>query len=130
MSGAVGTAVTLMRCRGRVKAVVETPAANSATIVSMGLIVTTEEQLLVGATAIPDPALDLDAEWVWHGYLLVMGDSADLDTTPATDTLEIDSKAMRRMKQSQNLSFVAGSDSPLGSRGVILAGGFRVLVGT
>ena len=125
-----GTAATLMRSRGEVVASIDGITDGDKAIVGVGLIVVTEEQLAAGATSVPDPITDFDAEWVWHGFLLLMS-QAIVATTDDTHNarLSIDSKAMRRMKQTMSLVFVATNVASAGTPNVDVLFGCRSLVG-
>ena len=84
----------------------------------------------VGVTAIPDPLSDLDAEWVWHGFLLLMSQSivATRDQTHSV-RLTVDSKAMRKVKASQSLVIAIRNNASAGTPVIDFMSGFRTLVG-
>ena len=123
------TASTLTRTRGRVRASIDGPVANDKSCVGVGLIAVTEEQLAVGITAIPSPIDDFDAEWFWHGVLLLLAQGASTDEPGITDTIEIDSKAMRRMKQTQTALAVIEARSQAGTPAVDVMITLRSLFG-
>ncbi len=103
----MGFAGTLMRCRGRIRASLNGPVDGDKTVVACGLIIVTEEQLASGPSAMPDPATDLDAEWIWYGSLLLMcQEIVDTASGQVVDTLEIDTKAMRKFKSSQSIVLI------------------------
>ena len=104
-------ASTLMRSRGEVLASIDGPTDGDSCVAIFGLIVGTEEQVSIGATAFPDPANDMDAEWIWYGSILLFaqagtGLGASLNALSVVGRLTIDSKAMRRMKQTQSVVMV------------------------
>ena len=127
-----GVAGTVMRIRGSVMAFLTTAAAaNSIKAINCGVIIGTEEQVATGAGAFPSPTSDLDAEWLWWGSLLL----ARMTTTETesaglvSQRIEIDSKAMRRVKQGQSINFLT---KPVNLAGTESAGGafnLRVLFG-
>ena len=119
---------TLMRSRGEVLARFDGPVDGNISAISCGLIVGTEEQIVTGVGAFPDPFADMDAEWIWHGFLLLLSDSvvATLDTGHVA-RLTCDSKAMRKMKQTQGVVFIARATTFSGTPAVDLVLGFRQL---
>ncbi len=91
------------------------------------MIVGTEEQVATGVTGFPSPVNDMDAEWVWHGFLLLMAMAAVEDQTAQVDVLEIDSKAMRRVKQTQSMVMVVQNGTVQGAGVIDVAFGSRIL---
>ena len=121
---------TLMRLRGRIGAIIDGPTAGDAVCLPCGMIVGTEEQVATGITGFPNPGDDLDAEWVWHGFLVLLAGGTADDQAGGTDRLEIDSKAMRKMKQSQSLVFILTNEALSGTAAVDVALGVRGLTGS
>ena len=125
---------TLLRTRGEILGQIDGPVDGDATIVGCGLIVVTEEQVAVGTTSMPDPIQDLDAEWLWHGFLVLAaqagtGVGGSLNVNSAVARLSVDSKAMRRMKQSQSVALVLRNSVLSGTPTVDVNAAFRVLFG-
>ena len=128
------TAATLLRTRGEVIASIDGPVDNDQAAVSCGITVITEEQLAAGITSIPNPSSDLDADWLWHGFLLLMaqagtGVGASLNVNNVTQRLTIDSKAMRRIRPTMSLAFVAHNVALGGTPAVDLLFAVRCLKG-
>jgi len=98
-------ASTLLRTRGEIVASIDGPTDGDRCSVACGILVATEEQVAVGSTAMPDPAADLDADWLWHGYLLMLSQAVTELSGNVTlaRRLTIDSKAMRRMHPTTSL---------------------------
>jgi len=124
---------TLMRCRGRVRAFLETAtAADSLKTINCGIIVGDDDQLTAGSAAFPSPGTDMDAEWIWQGFLLMR----TLSTTEAdndfqgSDVIDIDSKAMRRLKQTDNIVFVAEPFNLTGTETADVIVSVRCLLGS
>ncbi len=122
---------TLRRIRGEVQAMFTTAAAaNSMKVLAVGLIMASSDAVVAGATAIPSPATDLKAPWVWHGFLLL----ARTATTEGQDSfmtsarLSIDSKAMRRVKPNEDLVFVMDPVDLVGTEGAQLQLAVRALI--
>ena len=125
----VAEAVTVARCRGELVASIDGPTDGDKVLLSYGIIVVTEEQLAVGLTAIPDPFLDMDAEWIWHGFTPLTAQSVvNQAATSEVARLTIDSKVMRKMKQGQNVAFVLRATSIAGTPATDVLGACRVLL--
>ena len=126
----VNAAGTIMRIRGRLAAVISAVSAPAITEVTMGLIIATDDAVAVGATAIPDPELDSDAEWMWHGTLIVRSNSATLAETggDGTDRLVVDTKAMRKVKTNSQLVLVINGNQTVAGATVAIVGFLRLLI--
>ncbi len=120
---------TLMRSRGEIAASIDGAATDDKVVVACGLIKATEEQVAVGITAIPDPFADLDATWLWHGFLCMQAQGTDQAVPTGSALLSVDSKAMRRLKQTESIVFVASASSIANPPATDLTFGFRLLFG-
>ncbi len=129
ISGSLGAPHTLTRSRGELVVSMDGPSASEQCVVGLGLIVTTEEQLAAGVASIPDVLLDLDAEWIWHGFACMIAQGAVEDQLGMVARFSIDSKAMRRMKQSQNTSLILKNTSLSGTPAIDVVFGVRQLFG-
>jgi len=124
---------TIMRIRGEFLAFLTTSAAaNSVKAIGVGITLVSNEALAAGAASIPDPLSDLNADWMWHGFALLGRVSTTEDESAGLTSvrLEIDTKAMRKVKPNTSLVFVV---SPLNLSGTETARaviGARVLLGT
>ena len=125
--------VTLYRIRGEILATLTTAAAaNSAKILHCGLIMASAEAAAAGAASIPDPASDLNAPWIWHGFMHLMR-TATTETESfglASYRLQVDSKAMRKIKANQSLVFAVSPQNLAGSETAQIFFGFRALFGS
>jgi len=121
---------TVMRLRGELVASIDGPVDNDKVAINCGIIVVTEEQVAGGASTMPSPAGDLDAEWIWHGFLLLLS-QAVVATAQLTQAarLTIDSKAMRRIKQTQSVILIVENTSLAGTPATDVMGGVRALFG-
>ncbi len=130
-SVAFNGAGTVARVRGQVLINLDATAVNEQVVIALGLIKVDNDALAVGVTAIPKPHIDGDAEWLWHGYLLVTsGSEAAVNNNGLIARLEIDSKAMRRVKTNDNMVLVAEVAAELDQGGNFdLLYGYRLLVG-
>jgi len=124
------TPATLYRSRGEIIGSIDGPADGNKLGLSFGLIVATEEQVAVGATALPNPAVDLDAEWIWHGFILLLSQAiVSTDYRLHSGKLQVDSKAMRRMKQGQSVVLVGQNTAVSGTPASDTVVAFRLLFG-
>ncbi len=124
----MATAGTIMRCRGNILATLDVGAASDKAVIGMGLIVATESQVTAGTTAIPSPLTDLDEKWIWHSFGCLQNESgAQGDELGTQQRFEVDSKAMRRFKQTESLLLVFDVVVLAGSPTVDVVGGIRAL---
>ncbi len=129
---AFGTAGTVMRLRGQVAVLLNAAAVAESAVIAVGIIRATDEAAAAGVASLPHPDSDPDAEWIWHSYLSIhSGQEAAIVNDFLMDRKEIDSKAMRRVKQNEQLvlvSEVAHSEDQTGLYDLLY--GFRMLFGT
>jgi len=127
----VGSAGTIMRSRGELVASIDGPVDNDKTLVAFGLIKVTEEQVVVGFTSVPNPNDDPDAAWLWHGFI-PLGSQAIVNQAAGYEVgrLTVDSKAMRKMKQTEAIALVIDNLALAGTPAIDVVGGFRILIGT
>ncbi len=98
---------TLTRTRGLVAGQLDAAAADSRVLVAIGLILADTRAVAAGAASMPGPASEGNAPWFWHGFLwLSSGAEAAVNQNSLFHRLEIDSKAMRKMKESQTVAAV------------------------
>ena len=121
---------TLIRSRGEILASIDGPTDGDKIGIGFGLIRGTEEQVAVGASAVPSPLDDLDADWVWHGFILLQS-QAVVATSAGQQfgRLTVDSKAMRKFRQGEVLILAIDSINMAGTPAIDVAFGFRILFG-
>ena len=98
---------TIVRCRATLHASIDTPADAVSQVITCGLGIVSTDAFAVGLTAMPDPGDELDYPWLWWGEILLQkwlpaGDSA----SEASVRVEVDTKAMRKVKPRQSLVWV------------------------
>ncbi len=122
---------TLLRSRGEIVASIDGPTDGDHCAVACGLIVVTEEQVAVGTTAIPNAAADLNADWLWHGFLLLhsQGVTELSGNVTMADRLTIDSKAMRLMRPTNSVVFAVTNSTLAGTPAVDVTVSARQLFG-
>ena len=132
ITGLIGNSGTLYRSRGELVASIDGPTDGDKVEIAMGIMRVTQEQLAVGATSIPSPRTDLDADWLWHGWILLMSQGVGELSGNVTmaQRLTIDSKAMRKFRQGESFAFVLKATNVAGTPAFDILAGIRVLIGT
>ena len=99
---------TLTRTRGFVGVTLDPGAADEHVIILCGLTVVNRDEFVAGNA--PDMLVDGlsdEGSWLWQGALYVSsGAEAAVITDGLIASIEIDSKAMRRMKPTEVVAFV------------------------
>ena len=99
---------TLVRLRGQVFLQLDAGAVDERVLVCFGIIIVSNEAFAAGVASVPKPFTDADADWMWHGFLSVTsGAETGIVSDFLVDRVLVDSKAMRKVKSSQTLIFVA-----------------------
>ncbi len=98
---------TLTRIRGKVGVMLDAGGVGESAMILVGLTVLTNDSFITGqAPELFNASLD-EGNWLWQGALYVAsGDEGAVVADGLFDRLEIDSKAMRRMKASDTIAFV------------------------
>ncbi len=102
------TSQTLIRTRGRVGVTLNATAVDERTMLLMGLVIMNGDAFTVGGTA-PEifTGVDDEASWIWQGSIyLDSGNEAAVNTNQLWGTVEVDNKAMRKLKPGQVIAFV------------------------
>ena len=120
---------TIMRSRGQVLGSIDGAVDDDKVAIAVGLIIADDDAVAVGVTAIPSPLNDMEAEWIWHGFLLLQAQGTSTDAPGLTARLEIDSKAMRRVKSNTQCVFAIHPNSLAGTPAVDVMIGLRSLQG-
>ncbi len=121
---------TLIRVRGRVFGQLDIAGVDERVMVAVGLIVVSSEAFAAGAGSVPSPGSDSEAPWLWHDHLsMSSGAEAAVVTDAYFDRIQIDNKAMRRLKPNENIAFMAEVCATADMGGSLdLMYGLRVLV--
>ena len=103
--------LTLIRSRGMFNVHFDPTSTADTVHVGLGLMLITNDAFAIGSTAAPGPISDADYDWIWY-HVLQMGPAwtateSGNDLQQNTGYMEIDSKAMRKMKPNQTLCFAA-----------------------
>jgi len=102
-------------------------AATENFVGNIGVAVVSDQAIAVGVTAVPTPATDLGSDlWflhqIWHGRFELVGTSINTDS----QSKEIDSKAMRKVDEGQDMAFVV--EAGIGESGLATVVAGRVLI--
>ncbi len=95
----------------------------------MGLIVATEEQTVVGTTALPGPFSDPSADWIWHSIVPLQTQVLAVESggNQGAWHFEVDNKSMRKVRLTDHLVFVVANLDVVGAPVADVGYGFRVL---
>ncbi len=107
---------TVMRLRGQVGATLDTGAVDEIGMILFGIVIVSSDAFTAGAAPEfqTDGATSEEGRWIWTGSIfLSSGAEAAVVTDQLSDTLEIDSKAMRRVKPNDVLAMVVQAPAAL-----------------
>ncbi len=125
---------TILRIRGSVYVFFDaTQQAGDLMRCTFGIAKVSTDALTLGATALPDPAGDIDFPWMWWAQITLNSTvAADVSSYgQSNQIIEVDSKAMRRIKPNESLVMVVETANAVGAPVTILGNTqLRVLVGT
>ena len=98
---------TLTRMRGKVGITLDTAGIDEFALILCGLVIMGVDAVTAGAAPeIFGGGID-EGSWIWQGALFVAsGSEGGVNQNTLNADIEIDSKAMRRVKSGQNLVFV------------------------
>ena len=126
-------AETLLRLRGEVYMELDAGATDEMATVAVGVGVVSARAAIAGTGSIPRPATDGAYPWLWHGFMNVssgQGASVPVDLASLFDRLSVDSKAMRKLKETEVIVIVFEICESVDQTGhVSVGGGFRALAG-
>ena len=119
-------AETLVRTRGEVDVMLDVigSAAGDACVVGVGLIV-----ISAGAVLAISPVIDGNANWLWHGLTVLSSEYAVADGSNNMNTkrFTVDNKAMRKLREAEQIALVFENVNLNGVPGVVVDGALRVL---
>jgi len=129
--GVADQSETIMRVRGMVHARIDTStiAVNDSCLVSWGLVVVPNGTVAGGITI--SPFSNGDADWLAYGLIMLGSETGAASDSEGSQTkhFEVDSKAMRRMRETQELAFVFENTDIAGAPSVTAGFALRVLTG-
>ena len=116
--------------QARIQASIDGPADGDISSIGVGLTIGTDDQVSAGSSAFPSPLNDLDDDWFWHHIFQLQAQSASQDESWGIQCQQkmIDSKAMRRVKQNDQLVLVIEPTQTSGTPTVDVLGYVRTLL--
>ena len=130
--------LTIVRIRGELVGALSGAAAalDGFSRVGVGICITNENAAGIGITATPTPLTDIAWDgWIWHSIfslfspgIIAGGAADDAPLGSAFIRLEIDSKAMRKFKNTDVLTGVVETGDEVGAANMTLKLNTRVLV--
>ena len=125
---------TILRCRGFVQASFDaTVQVGDRMNIAFGLGVFSSDAVTAGAGSLPDPFAEPEFPWMWWGTMRLSAEVAAGSQSwgTASQRLEVDTKAMRKIKPGQSLAWVSETSGPVGAPTTDVTFGItRVLIGT
>ncbi len=124
---------TLVRTRGRVMAQLDAAAVDERVVVAVGIGVFDNRAVAAGLASLPRPFTDRGSRvWMWVGMLIV---SSGAEGAVVSDGLfnwaDIDSKAMRKVKEETTVTAVAEVIDSVDATGTMdLVIGYQQLIGS
>ncbi len=125
---------TILRARGAVQcALDDSKQVGDEIRLTFGLGVVSSDAFAAGAGSMPDPNAEVEYPWLWWNtmFLRAEGTGAQEAWGSSVVRLDVDTKAMRKVKPGQSLVWVAQSTTVVGAPVTnidFLTG--RVLIGT
>ncbi len=90
--------------------------------------------LNTGATVLTAPVTEAAASWLWYQVVHIGYEEMVTDVVAVQGIqfarIQVDGKAMRRLKNDSEIQFVATNSTVNGAATVNIAGGIRLLAGT
>ena len=128
-----GVPATILRVRGvsRVSFLPTGLTAEDECTVVFGLGVFSTDAVTAGAGSLPDPSAEPEYPWMWYGEAQMYSPSANFGDAMVQVALEVDTRAMRKVKPGESLAMVGQYVDVTGVPGVrVMHGQHRVLIGT
>jgi len=125
---------TILRCRGYVQANFDATQQIADTMgIAFGLGIVSSDAVAAGAGSLPDPFGDADYPWLWWQSMFLRSEiAAGVHAWGlSAQRIDVDTKAMRRVKPGQSLVMVFETATVVGAPVTAITVGFmRVLIGT
>ncbi len=126
---------TILRIRGFVQAIFDaTMQAGDLMILTYGIAIISTDAFNAGSGSVPDPSGDPEYPWMWWGQMRLQAFVAaghEGGWGPTGQRLEVDTKAMRKIKPSETLTTVFQRTGTAGAPATdVTIGQMRTLIGT
>ena len=99
--------LTILRCRGELLVSMDGPALQDEVAITVGLGVISFDAFVAGAAAVPDPGEEPDFSWLYWKAMTFFAEATQVHDTTRSMRVEIDTKAMRKMKSRESLVWIA-----------------------
>jgi len=123
---------TILRMRGNILLNFDAAADNSRQNIGIGIGIISSDAFAAGVASVPDPLAESDYPWLWWTVMPLVNDlqiaGESLQVCVAA-RVEIDSKAMRKVKPGQSLAVIYQTSAAVTATN-IQQGNIRVLIGT
>jgi len=137
LGGSLSTLVpfTMVRMRGYVQAHFDaTKQLDDRIVLTFGFGLFSTDAVTLGATALPDPSDEKEFPWLWWNQMALESEiSAAGEGTWGMNAqrIDVDSKAMRKVKPGQSLAWVVQATDLAGAPvTLVTTGATRILIGT
>ncbi len=123
---------TILRMRGEILFYLDGAADTSRQVIAAAIGLISTDAFTLGSTAFPDPLADVGFPWLWYSAVSLSNDLdsvGDVIDAAVAVRLQVDSKAMRKVKPDETLVVVFQTSTAITTT-VIRQGQLRVLVGT
>jgi len=126
---------TILRVRGHVAAFFDsTKQLTDLMILTYGLGIISTDAFTAGTGSVPDPSGEPEYPWLWWNQIRLDGLLANTQSEswgPSSLRLEVDTKAMRKVKPGQTLVMIAQATNVVGAPETLIdIGQMRVLLGS
>ena len=122
---------TVVRTRIQCEIISDQVAASESQVGALGVAVVSDQAEAIGVTAVPTPITDMASD-LWMVHQILYNDFVLADGTGFQDDggyqYEIDSKAMRKVQDGEDLVVVGELSSASSTGGFLLTVGGRILV--
>ncbi len=124
-------AETILRLRGEIMLTLDAAAVVEEASIAIGIATVSSRAVAAGSASLPRPGSEGSYPWFWHGWgHISSGREAAVNTNQLFVRIPVDSKAMRKIKEDEDVALVfevCESTDATGS--YIIHGGFRILTG-
>jgi len=128
---------TILRVRSRILISNDSPADTEQVNLAFGLGIVSSDAVAAGAGSLPDPDGEPEYPWLWWDDIAIQsfgGAVSPVEITPFGEgcrEIIVDSKAMRKVKPGETLTWVSSSFRVAGTPTLSVMGSItRVLIGT
>ncbi len=102
------SAFTIYRVRGTIGVQLDTSAVDERAVIQFGMALVSSAAFAAGGASIPSPVTEASYPWLWRGEVFIssLAEAAVVNDF-LSQTIKVDSKAMRKSKPDEALVLVA-----------------------